>query len=148
MKECENYAMKYCAKEERTQRDVLEKLIKKGLTTDEANEVIAKLIKKNYINEQRYAKLFAISKFHQNKWGRIKIGFQLREKGISQRCIAIALKEINEKEYEALCKKLLDDKKEELKNEKDPFIVRKRVYSYLTSKGFETNLVKNLLAKE
>ena len=72
------YAKDYCAKEERCQSQVIEKLMSLGLTKQESEDCVAELICQGYINEQRYAELFAVSKFHQNKWGKIKIAYYLK----------------------------------------------------------------------
>ena len=54
------------------------------------------LIKDDFLNEERYAKTYARSKFNYNKWGRNKIRLNLKQKEISDRNIVIALKEIEE----------------------------------------------------
>ena len=60
------YAKDYCAKEEHCQSDVKKKLHSYGVSEEEADICLAELITEGFINEQRYADLFAVSKFHQN----------------------------------------------------------------------------------
>ena len=97
-----DYAKDYCAKEERCQSQVIDKLVSLGLTMQESEDCVAELICQGYINEQRYAELFAVSKFHQNKWGKIKIAYYLKQKHISEACIKKGLEAIDYDEYISL----------------------------------------------
>ena len=78
IKQGEALAKQYCVEQERCQKEVFSKLISWGMNFDEADQVIASLISEGFINEQRYAKIYAKSKFNQNKWGRIKIRYSLK----------------------------------------------------------------------
>jgi regulatory protein len=60
----------YCAYQERCHVEVQEKLAIFVISEQEKNEIIVHLIAQNYLNEERFASLFAISKFHQKKWGK------------------------------------------------------------------------------
>lgn len=128
------YAKDYCAKEERCQSQVMEKLMKYGLNLEESETCIAELICEGYINEQRYADLFAVSKFHQNKWGKLKISQALKLKQISSVCISNALNAIDYDEYLSLIKDLFDKKFASLSGQKR--IREQKTISYLMSKGF------------
>lgn len=62
----------YCSKAEHNQKEVSLKLREWGLNLDEAESVLCELISQNYVNEERYAKLYCKSKFNQNQWGRVQ----------------------------------------------------------------------------
>ncbi len=146
IKQGEDLARDYCSVQERSHQEVTKKLIEWGLDYDQADQVIVNLISQDYLNEERYAKLYAISKFHQNKWGRVKIRYSLKQKDISEKCIEIGLDEIDEKEYFDLCLDLAIKKIETLKG--DQHLTKKRkLISYLNTKGFEYELINNVLEK-
>lgn len=146
IKQGEDLARDYCSVQERSHQEVTKKLIEWGLDYDQADQVIVNLISQDYLNEERYAKLYAISKFHQNKWGRVKIRYSLKQKDISEKCIEIGLDEIDEKEYFDLCLDLAIKKIETLKG--DQHLTKKRkLISYLNTKGFEYEIINNVLEK-
>lgn len=101
-------AARYCAYQERTQQEVREKIYAYGLYSDEAEEVIARLIEDNFINEERFAQAFAGGKFRLKKWGRAKIEHALREKGISDYCVRKGLEQIDPEDYLHTLQELLE----------------------------------------
>ena len=61
-------AANFCAYQERTHAEVRERLQKWEVWGDEAEEIIAYLIEDNFLNEERFAKIFAGSKFRVKQW--------------------------------------------------------------------------------
>ena len=59
----------FCAYQERCHQEVEAKLYGYKLSSHEIAEAIGHLLANNYLNEERFACLFAISKFHQKKLG-------------------------------------------------------------------------------
>ena len=84
---------RYCAYQERSHQEVKTKLYSFGLTTDEGDEIISRLITEGFLNEERFAKAFSGGKFRMQKWGRNKIIHQLESKGLTQNCIRRGLLE-------------------------------------------------------
>ena len=76
-------AKHYCAYQERCHSEVKDKLYGFGLTTPEVNEIVSRLIEENYLNEERFAILFAGGHFRTKKWGRVKIAYALKQKQVS-----------------------------------------------------------------
>lgn len=139
-------AKHYCAYQERSHAEVKEKLYSFGLRKTDVETILAKLIEENYLNEERFARLFAGGKFRMKKWGRVKIVYELKQKRISAYNIKIALEEIDESEYLAVLKKLAEAKWRSLK--KDQHIIRQtKMQQYLLQKGFEPNLVKAIITE-
>ena len=134
----------YCAYQERCQKDVRNKLFELKLDKDQIEEVIYLLIKDDFLNEERYAKTYARSKFNYNKWGRNKIRLNLKQKEISDRNIVIALKEIEEETYFKVLEYLIIKKYEALKD-KNSWAAKQKVTNYLMHKGFEFELIKEFL---
>ena len=140
------YAKDYCAKEERCQSQVIDKLMSLGLTKEESEDCVAELICEGYINEQRFAELFAVSKFHQNKWGKIKIAYYLRQKRVSEPCINKGLEAINNEEYFSLIREIFSKKYFSISKEKK--IKTKKSFDYLLGKGFSYNDIAEAIKEE
>ncbi len=133
-------ACNFCAYQERTQQEVRDKLYELGLFTDEVEDLICTLIEENFINEERFAKTYAGSKFRIKKWGRLKIEKALKDKRISSYCIKQGMAEIEEEEYLQTLSNLLQKKYESL-NESNTYIRKNKTAQYLLSKGYENYLI-------
>lgn len=131
----------FCSYQERNHQETKNKLFSFGLYKNEVDKLLAQLIEENYLNEERFAKVFAGGKFRLKHWGRIKIKYELKQKNVSEYCIKIALKEIGEEDYHKTLKALARKKLLSLKSEKNVHIKKSKLQSYLMQKGFEPALV-------
>lgn len=132
----------YCAYQERCHLEVQEKLRSFDLNTTEKDEVIVYLIHNNFLNEERFACIFSISKFHQKLWGKIRIKNELKARRISDYLISKALKEIPDEEYFTAFD-TLSEKHWESIAEKNILKKRKKFCDYLLRKGWESDWVYN-----
>jgi regulatory protein len=141
-------ALRYCAYQERCHQEVKSKLYEYGLSSSDADELLSYLITEGFLNEERFAKLFAGGKFRIKHWGRIKITHALEAKGISKKCIQIGLREIEEADYQRALEKLIAEKLHSAEGD-DRFVLRNKIAQSMILKGFEPELVwktlKNLL---
>ncbi|HEY8400032.1 MAG TPA: regulatory protein RecX [Cytophagaceae bacterium] len=137
-------ASAFCAYQERTQNEVRARLYQYGLNMDKVEEILCMLIEENFINEERYAKSFVRGKFRLKKWGRVKIKKELKERGLSPYCIQKGMEEIDEEEYINTLTMLAEKKAEEVK-EKDIFIKKQKIARYLAGKGYEQDLVWDIV---
>lgn len=136
----------FCNYQERCQSEVKDKLYSFGLNTDEVNELLAHVVKKGFVNEQRFAIMFAGGKFRQKQWGKEKIRRELRFKQISDYCIKKALMEIEDEAYlETLEKTAL----KYYKTLKDRFnyIKIQKTLKHMIGKGFEYELINDFVRK-
>ncbi len=134
----------YCSYAERSHKDVKDKLYGMGLAAVDVNKLIATLIDEDYLNEERYATQFAGGHFRQKKWGKVKIVYALKQKGVSEANIRKALKELNSEDYRLLLYKLAKTKWLLLKGEH--YITRQaKTKAYLAQKGYESELVTEVL---
>ncbi|MEM1136522.1 MAG: RecX family transcriptional regulator [Bacteroidota bacterium] len=95
-------------------------------------------------NDLTIAKTFCRGKFYNNKWGRKKISYALKTKEISPSDIEIGFSEINEADYLSTLALLIEKKKKGFKN-LEPFVLKKKLYAYAVSKGYEPALVLSLI---
>lgn len=137
-------ARRWCAAQERCQQEVRDKLYAWGLRREAVEQAIAQLIGEGFLNEQRFAEHYAVSKFRQKGWGRIKIRAALEAKRVSAPCIALGLKAIEEEEYRAALARLVDRRSEQ-ESGTDAFKKRYRVRQYFLARGFESGLLDDLL---
>lgn len=136
----------YCAYQERCHKEVKNKLYTFGLYKSEVEEIISYLIEHNFLNEERFAILFAGGKFRMKHWGRKKIQYELQQKGVSSYCIALALKEIEDDQYLTTLRKLALTKWTSVANE--PAITRyAKTNAYLLQKGYEPTLISQAIAR-
>lgn len=137
-------ARRYCALQERGHQEVRDKLYAWGLHREQVEDAIGRLIGEGFLNEQRFAETFAVSKFHQKGWGRIKIEHELKARRISGPCIKLGLKAIDEAEYAETLKRLVQ-RRWALEKGHDGPMRRQRVIRYLLSRGFEMDRVEATL---
>lgn len=138
--EAKQKALRYCAYQERSHREVKNKLYELGLSSSWVDELLAYLITEGFLNEERFAKAFAGGKFRTKKWGRIKIRYALEGKGLSKNCIRIGLKEIEEDDYLITLEGLLQEKMAEMKDT-TILVARDKTSKYAIQRGFEPELV-------
>lgn len=134
----------WCAYQERAQQEARDKLYELGMWQEAVENIISKLIEDNFLNEERFAMQFARGKFNIKKWGRIKIRMELKQRRISDYCLKKALQQIDETEYMATLKKLIESKRK-LTKEKNPIKLKYKLMSYALSKGYEKDLVFDVL---
>jgi regulatory protein len=108
-------------------------------------ELLSKLIEEDYLNEERFAVQFVGGRFRMKQWGRVKIKYELKQKYVSEYLIKKAMKAIDEKDYWATAQKLYDQKLKQLKDETNVFIRKRKLTDYLIQKGYEQNIISELL---
>ena len=86
----------YCAYQERSHRQVRNKLFTYGLYSSEVESIISDLISSGFLNEERFAKAYAGGKWRAKRWGRVRIKMELQQRGVSAYCIRKAMAEIEE----------------------------------------------------
>ena len=134
----------FCAYQERAQQEVRDKLYDWGLWPDAVENIIVQLIGGNFLNEERFAKSYVQGKFKQKGWGRIKIKQGLKIKRIPENLLKKALLTIDGDEYFEMLMKILS-KKAVLLTEKVPYKRRYKLQQYALSRGFETDLIIDVL---
>lgn len=139
---------RYCAYQERSHREVRDKLYEYGLFKDEVEEILSHLITEGFLNEERFAKAFAGGKFRMQKWGRIKITHELEARGLTPNCIKSGLKEIDEQSYLLTLREILSRKSRESSEESNAFVRRDKLARYAIQKGYEPELVWSLLKEK
>lgn len=131
---------RYCAYQERSHKEVRNKLFEYGLFASQVDELLSRLITDGFLNEERFAKAFAGGKFRMKKWGRLKIKNELEFMGLTKNCIQRGLNEIEQADYRTTLKTLLK-KKSAAVQETNLFKKRDKIARYAIGKGYEPELV-------
>ena len=139
-----NALAKYCSNAERCLADVRKKLQTEKFSDEEEKRIIDKLLREKFIDENRFARTFVHDKFYLNHWGRIKIGYELKYKGISADIYQEAIDTIDENDYVETLTALLKSKKRSIKGRSRQDVYQK-LCRYASAKGFETALITHIL---
>jgi regulatory protein len=135
---------RYCAYQERCVQELEQKMKNLEVLPSEFTEYLTWLSENNYLNEARFVEIFVRSKFNQKSWGRTKINYELRKRGISASLLASAWDGIDDADYIEKARALLKKKRDEIKSGTSPQRYQK-CYNFGLSKGYESALVRELL---
>lgn len=137
---------RFCAYRERCCREVQQKLQGLGVPRGLMAGFVQTLQAEGYIQEERFARLFAGGYFRQKKWGKRKIVAALRQKGIAEADIKRGLQEINASEYLQVLNRLAEKTwKQYTREDKNKRVIKVR--ASLLRKGFEPALVSRAVAQ-
>ena len=127
--------MRLCARAERSSGDALRLMARWEVAQEQRQEVLQRLIKERFIDDNRYAEAFVREKVNLGGWGEYKIRTALRRKGINEQIIIEAIKQIpTEKSAEQLQQKL-ERKIKSIKYE-NAFQLRNKLMRYALSLGY------------
>jgi len=129
----------YCLYQDRCVMEVKNKLYSFKVSSQLVENIVEYLIDNDFLNEERYTKIFIQGKLRIKKWGRIKLKYELRSKGIDIKTINEHINQINEEDYMNYFNEFSTSKIKFLKGTKDQ---KKRSFiNYFTYRGWENNLI-------
>lgn len=137
-------AASYCSISEHCISEVEEKLTVWGVSESDKQKIINRLMSEDFINQKRFCTYFVKDKFRFNKWGKIKISYALRQKGLSNELINTALLTIDEGEYQEMLASILKTKLVGLKFEYE-YEKQGKLFRFAQSRGFENNVIDRAL---
>lgn len=137
-------AASYCSISEHCISEVEDKLTSWCVSCDEKTKIISRLVDEDFINEKRFCNYFVKDKFRFNKWGKMKISYALKQKGLSNELINNALSAIDEGEYEEMLASILKTKLTTLKYEFE-YEKQGKLYNFAQSRGFESHVINSVL---
>lgn len=129
----------YCLYQDRCIKEVKNKLYSFKVSSQLVENIVEYLIDNDYLNEERYTKMFIQGKLRIKKWGRIKLKYELRSKGIDIKIINEHINQINEEDYIEYFNEFSTNKIKFLKGTLDQ---KKRSFiNYFTYRGWENDLI-------
>ena len=136
---------KYCAYQDRSRKEIEEKLISLEVEPKDIPEIMELLAADRMWDEARFARSFTRGKFTVKKWGRTKIRYELKKKGVNDVLIAEAFSsEIEEEDYLKILRALVE-KKQKQWAAIAPFESRQKIIRYLQSRGYEWDKIMEVL---
>ena len=134
-------AMKFCSYRERSEKEVRDKLKKKNFSQKVIISCIKRLIELDFLNNIRFSKSFSRGKNNNNRWGKNKIKFHLKNKGLSSNEVTIGIASIDEETYLNVLKKNIEVYNQKLKQPD-----RNKLIAHLKNKGYEMDVIlQNIL---
>jgi regulatory protein len=134
----------FCSYQERCISEVEKKLKDLAVQSKLIPGIINQLQQDGYLNEERFSKAFAGGKFRLNKWGRNKIAFEMKIRGIPELIIQEGMTEIDDAEYLQTLKELMFHKFNEIKSDKKANI-REKIINFAYGKGYEMELILGVI---
>lgn len=139
-----NWAQHYCSKAERCPGDVLKKIGKYNLDAASVKGLLESLRKENYLNDARYARAYVVDQFRFSRWGRIKIRYMLKQKGLAEKDIQEALEQIPQDEYLESLRALIKEKEKHYAA-LEAYEKKFKLLRFAYSRGFEPDLINQCL---
>lgn len=136
-------ASAYCSMAEHCRREVAEKLKSWGASEEQFDPVLDYLEDENYICELRYAKAFVHDKLTLQGWGKQKALMALRQKGISDESIRLAMQEVDEEAYRRQLQSAADKKSQSL-DLSDPRD-KARLLRHLATRGYSYDEICSIM---
>ncbi len=133
-----------CSRAEYCAGDLCAKLERWDINKEEQAKIIRYLQEENYINEQRFCRLYARDKLRFNRWGRTKIRLTLAMKGVDKETIDNALDELDEGEYNSVLLQLLRQKARLTKSDSD-YERDMKLLRYAAGHGFTSEEIRKCL---
>lgn len=137
----------WCAYQDRCTFEVEQKLTSWNISLEQQSEIIKHLLSNRFLDDKRFVESFISGKFKIKRWGKIKIKHHLIQKRIDKVSIQEGLKTIDLDAYLETMKHLAQKKFLEKKVKDDLWAIRRRVSTYLASKGYETDLIHDVVAE-
>ncbi len=115
----------YCARAEHCADEVRKKIADWGGDTGVAETVIDALYADNYLNDERYCRAYVHDKLLYQHWGKVKICMMLQAHELPKECIASALENIDETEYNRILRKVLAQKRNASREQQIRFLLQR-----------------------
>ena len=135
-----------CCQSEHCVADITEKLLRWGVSREDSDRIIDRLIDEKYIDEARYAQAYTNDKLRFSHWGRIKIKTMLRMKHISDSDINKAFDNISEEEYENILRDVIQAKTKSLGDAED-YTSRAKIIRFALQRGFEMGEITKFISE-
>jgi len=100
----------------------------------------AKLKEENFLDDERFIRSFVADKFKFNKWGKVKIRYYLKMKGLPGDLIENGLDSIDEDLYKQLLIKIMKEKARTIKK-KEKFERMGQLIRFAQGRGFEPEII-------
>ena len=135
-----------CCQSEHCVTDITEKLLRWGVSREDSDRIIDRLIDEKYIDESRYALAYVRDKVRFSHWGRVKIKSMLRMLRISEQDIRNAFDSFDEDEYFGVLEDVIESKRRTLP-EAESYAYRVKLIRFALQRGFEMHEITKFISE-
>ena len=133
-----------CARSEHCQYEMTEKMRQWGVSDKEQAQVMDRLVKERYVDDERFARAFIYDKIRYNKWGRRKVEQVLWMKHVDEHISRPLLDEVDDEEYLHILRPLLEQKRRSTKAASD-YELTMKLTRFALSRGFTMEIINQCL---
>ena len=137
-----NKIINYCNYRDRSTKEIKIKLLDLNYSIEIIDSAISQAIELGIVDNFRFSKSFSRGKNQKNRWGKIKIAYELKNKGLNNKEITFGLESIEEKTYYKILMKSIEVYKRKSKK-----FDKNKLIKHLINKGYETSLVISTIKK-
>jgi regulatory protein len=141
--EAKDFALRFLSFRRRTEKEVKEKLQKKGFDEKTIKRTIEKLKEYDLINDLEFATAWVKDRLLYRPRGKSLLRQELWKKGIRKEIVNQVIDELCQDE-DKLVKEILEKVKKKYKS-LEPQVAKRRMYGFLLRRGFSYESVKNAL---
>ena len=134
-----------CAQAEHCEYEMQEKMRRWEIADDAQARVMQRLITERYVDDERFARAFANDKVKYNKWGRRKVEQAMWLKHIAEDIRQRVLDSIDDEEYIAILRPLLQQKRRSGKAHND-YELRQKLIKFAIGRGFTMDIIKQCIS--
>lgn len=140
-----NSAISYLARRIRSEKEIRDYLLKKEIEEPVIQEVIHKLLEQRYIDDREYAIVYARTQINTTDKGPGLIGIELKERGIEQNLIDIALEQYS---FELQVEKttILSEKFFQKYSKDSKRVLKQKLENLLVRKGYTFEVINLALS--
>lgn len=135
-----------CCQSEHCVADITEKLLRWGVSREDSDRIIDRLIDEKYIDESRYALAYVRDKVRFSHWGRVKIKSMLRMLRVSEQDIRNAFDSFDEDEYLGVLEDVIESKRRTLP-EAESYASRVKLIRFALQRGFEMHEITKFISE-
>ena len=137
-----NKIINYCNYRDRSTKEIKIKLLDLSYSIEIIDSAISQATELGIVDNFRFSKSFSRGKNQKNRWGKIKIAYELKKKGLNNKEITFGIESIEEKTYYKVLMKSIEVYKRKSKN-----FEKNKLITHLINKGYEASLVINTIKK-
>ena len=134
-----------CAQADHCEYEMQEKMRRWEIADDAQARVMQRLITERYVDDERFARAFANDKVKYNKWGRRKVEQAMWLKHIAEDIRQRVLDSIDDEEYIAILRPLLQQKRRSVKAHND-YELRQKLIKFAIGRGFTMDIIKQCIS--
>jgi len=139
-KEAYSKMAQLCSRSEQCSTDIRKKMAAFDIVAEAVEEIITQLKAEKFIDDERYIKAYISDKFKLNKWGRIKLRYYLKAKGLPDNIIENGLNNIDEAQYKKVLLATMKEKAKKVKSE-NKYEKAAQIIRFAQSRGFEPEII-------